>query len=242
MIGRIHSLESCGTVDGPGVRFVVFMQGCPMRCQFCHNPDTWDPRGPVQYEWTPDELLEETLRYRAFIRRGGVTCTGGEPLLQAPFVARYFQLCHEAGLHTALDTAGSLLTPATDELLNHTDLVLLDVKTLDDTLHTAYTGVPRDHNARFMERLQERGIPVWLRHVVVPGLTDETERLRAVARYAAAHSVVERIELLPYHTMGRTKYERMGINYPLEGVPELSREEKEKAMATVRALVSCPVQ
>lgn len=242
MIGRIHSLESMGTVDGPGLRFVVFMQGCPMRCQFCHNPDTWDPLAPVQYEWTPEQLLEETLRYRNFIRHGGVTCTGGEPLVQADFVTEYFRLCHEAGLHTALDTSGSIFTEASRRLIAECDLVMLDIKTLDDSRHKAYTGVEREHNQRFLDYLQETGTPTWVRHVVVPGITYNKEKLAALGRYIARYSVVETVELLGYHTMGRVKYERLGLPYPLDGVPDLTREERQEALRIVREQVACRVQ
>ena len=155
MIGRIHSVESFGTVDGPGIRFLAFMQGCPMRCQFCHNPDTWDPKGNVQWEWTPEQLMEETLKYRNFIRTGGVTCTGGEPLMQAEFVLEYFRLCHQNGIKTALDTSGAIFNDKARAVLAETDLVLLDIKTVDDVLHKRLTGMTRVHNAEFMQYLQD---------------------------------------------------------------------------------------
>lgn len=154
LIGRIHSLgDRFGTVDGPGIRFLAFMQGCPMRCLFCHNPDTWDLKAEVKYEWTPEQLLEETLRYRTYIKSGGVTCTGGEPLMQAPFVEAYFRLCHSEGIHTALDTSGVIFNDAVRSLLEVTDLVLLDIKTVDDELHRRLTAHPRTHNHR------DAGIP-----------------------------------------------------------------------------------
>mgnify|MGYP002517995689 CR=1 FL=1 len=139
IIGRIHSLESFGTVDGPGIRFLAFMQGCPMRCLFCHNPDTWDLKAPVKYEWTAQQLLEETLKYRNFIKTGGVTCTGGEPLVQAAFVEECFSLCKQEGIHTALDTSGVILNDAVRRLLEVTDLVLLDIKTVDDIVKLPFT-------------------------------------------------------------------------------------------------------
>ncbi|MBQ5840147.1 MAG: radical SAM protein, partial [Bacteroidaceae bacterium] len=151
IIGRIHSIESFGTVDGPGIRFLAFMQGCPMRCLFCHNPDTWDMKAPVKYEWTPEQLLEETLKYRNFIKTGGVTCTGGEPLMQAAFVEEYFRLCKQEGIHTALDTSGVILNDAVRRLLEVTDLVLLDIKTVDDALHQKLTAHTRTHNHQMME-------------------------------------------------------------------------------------------
>lgn len=238
MKGRIHSIETFGAVDGPGIRFVAFMQGCPMRCAFCHNPDTWNPQAPVQFEWEPEELLGEALRYRSFIRHGGVTVSGGEPLMQATFVREYFRLCQARGLHTALDTSGALATDAAFAVLDHTDLVLLDVKTLDDTLHKGYTGRTREANQRWMDHLAHLGKPTWIRHVVVPGHTDDPQHLRELARWIGQYApVVERVELLPYHTMGSYKYERLGIPYPLEGVPPLSQERITQARALMQELL-----
>lgn len=241
-IGRIHSLESFGTVDGPGIRFVVFLQGCPMRCQFCHNPDTWNPLAPVQYEWTARQLLEETLRYRNFIRTGGVTCTGGEPLMQAAFVEDYFRLCHEQAIHTALDTSGVIFSETARRVLEHTDLVLLDIKTTDDILHPRLTGCQRDNNRRFLDYLQQTGKPVWIRHVVTPGINDDDAHLQAVADYVAQYSVVECVEILPYHTLGRHKYDNLGLGYPLHDTPDLSTAAHQHAMDIFRNTVDCKVQ
>lgn len=238
MKGRIHSIETFGAVDGPGIRFVAFMQGCPMRCAFCHNPDTWAPQAPVQFEWEPEELLNEAIRYRSFIRKGGVTVSGGEPLLQAEFVREYFRLCKQKGLHTALDTSGVISTDAAFAVLDYTDLVLLDVKTTDDSLHQSYTGCLRKSNQAWMDRLAQMGKPTWIRHVVVPGYTADETRLRDVARWIGQYtSVVERVELLPYHTLGTYKYEELGIPYPLEGVPALSQEEITRARSIFRELL-----
>lgn len=250
MTGRIHSVESFGTVDGPGIRFVAFLQGCPMRCQFCHNPDTWDLHAPVQYEWTARQLLDEALRYKSFIRKGGVTLTGGEPLMQAAFAAEYFDLCHAEGLHTALDTSGIIfgnaatLAPAPDvaRTLEHTDLVMLDIKTVDDTMHRSYTGQDRTQCQAFLDYLQQTGKPTWIRHVVVPGMTDSCEQLTAVARHIAQYSVVERVELLPYHTMGIYKYSQLGLAYPLEGTEPLGKEGIDRARAIFRDILKCKVQ
>lgn len=235
IIGRIHSLESMGTVDGPGIRFVTFLQGCPMRCKFCHNPDTWDTGAEVKYEYTPEKLMREVRKYKNFIRSGGVTCTGGEPLLQAEFVEAFFHLCRAEGIHTALDTAGSVWTEAARRAAAAADLVLFDVKTVDDTIHKDYIGVTRTNNARFLDYLQEIGKPVWLRHVVVPGITDTDERLHSVAEYLRSYTVIERVEVLPYHTMGAFKYESLGMKYPLENVEPLSKERKENARAIFAA-------
>ena len=241
MVGRIHSLESFGTVDGPGIRFIAFLQGCPMRCQYCHNPDTWDPQRKCQYELTPEELLDEVKRYKNFIKTGGVTCTGGEPLMQAPFVEAFFRLCRETGFHTALDTSGVVFTDAAKRAVQETDLVMLDVKTTDDSLHPLLTGVPRKNNAAFMDYLQEIGKTTWVRHVIVPGVNDDDEHLQQVADYVKQYSVVERVELLPYHIMGTYKYEELGIKYPLEGVAPLSQERLQRAREIFRATVACEV-
>lgn len=230
MIGNIHSLESFGTVDGPGIRFVTFMQGCPLRCLFCHNPDTWDPAAECQYHMTPQELFDETVRYRSFIANGGVTVTGGEPLMQAEFVREYFALCQADGIHTALDTSGIYVTSTALSVLDHTNLVLLDIKTLDPDLHKRLTGHPGDNPRKFLDELQQRGIKTWIRHVVVPGLTDNDEWLEALGQFVNGYSVIEKVELLPYHTMGTFKYEKLGIAYPLAGVEPLSPERLNNAL------------
>lgn len=239
--GRIHSIESFGTVDGPGIRFLAFMQGCPMRCLFCHNPDTWDAKAPAKYEWTAEQLLEETLRYRNFIRTGGVTCTGGEPLMQARFVCEYFRLCHAEGIHTALDTSGVIFNDDVLRLLEVTDLVLLDIKTVDDELHRRLTSCPRTNTHRMMEHLQDTGKPVWIRHVVTPGINDDDRHLLATAEYISHYSVVERVDILPYHVMGEYKYDSLGIRYPLKGTPPLSTEKKQHAVGLFRSILSCKV-
>lgn len=247
--GRIHSLESFGTLDGPGIRFVVFLQGCPLRCAFCHNPDTWDPHAPVQYEMTPQELLTETLRYRSFIRRGGVTCTGGEPLMQAGFVADYFRLCHEHGLHTALDTSGAVFgdkasrmpSAPVEAAVRESDLVLLDIKTADDSLHEEYTGRDRSSNAAMLDYLQSIGKPVWIRHVVVPGITNREDRLRQVALYLRDYSVIERVEILPYHTMGVFKYDSLGIDYRLRDVSALTSDQADAARRIFAEYLDCRI-
>lgn len=215
------------------------MQGCPLRCQFCHNPDTWRADAPCQYEMTPRELLEETLRYRSFIKSGGVTVSGGEPLVQAGFVSEYFKLCKQEGLHTALDTAGSVCTPSTFAVLDHTDLALLDVKTMDPALYPRLTGRPQDNNLRFLDELQRRGTDTWIRHVVVPGLTDDDHWLRRLGELAASYSVVKKIEILPYHTLGAFKYGQLGLEYPLDGVPALSAERATEIRAMLSAYKPC---
>ena len=224
MTGKIHSLESFGTVDGPGIRFVTFMQGCPLRCRYCHNPDTWRADAPVKYELTPRQLLDEVLRYKSFIAKGGVTLTGGEPLMQPDFCREFFRLCRESGIHTALDTAGSVYNEKTLSVLDFTDLVLLDIKALQPELCRAVCGSDGRNALRLLDELERRGIDVWIRHVVVPGLTDDDRLLDELVGYLKPYRCVRKIEWLPYHTMGVFKYKDLGLAYPLEGVPPLPAE------------------
>ncbi len=230
MQGKIHSLESFGTVDGPGIRFVVFLQGCPLRCLYCHNPDTWDTKGGSKYLFTPDELLAEVLRYKSFIAKGGVTVTGGEPLLQAEFVKEFFLLCKEEGIHTALDTSGAIATQGALNALDNTDLVLLDVKSIDAVQHKELTGVKMNNTLKCLEHLEKNNIPTWVRHVIVPGWTDNDTLLKKLADFLAPYQCVEKVELLPYHDMGTRKYEQMGLEYSLKGVAPLSDERLQNAM------------
>ncbi|MDO4756147.1 MAG: pyruvate formate-lyase-activating protein [Parabacteroides sp.] len=234
MTGKIHSLESFGTVDGPGIRFVIFMQGCPLRCMYCHNPDTWDITKETPYQLEPEELLNEVLRYKNFIAKGGVTVTGGEPLLQPLFLKEFFRLCQENGLHTALDTSGYICSDKAFDVLNHVDLVLLDIKTISAQLHPRLTGVEQNNTLQFLEELERRGIPTWIRHVIVPNLTDDDEALEALAEYICKYKVVQKVELLPYHTMGVYKYEAQGLAYPLKGVDALSKERLDHAKEIFR--------
>jgi pyruvate formate lyase activating enzyme len=227
--GKIHSFESFGTVDGPGIRFVVFAQGCPLRCLYCHNPDTWDT-GKGKIEMTPEELIAEVVRYKNFIqKKGGVTFTGGEPLLQAAFVRDFFTLCQQEQLHTALDTSGCLLNESVKELLNVTDLVLLDVKSIDAVEYKQLTSGVLAQTLAFLDYLQQIGKTTWVRHVLVPQLTDNDERLHQLATYLKRYSVVEKVELLPYHKLGIFKYEALGMVDPLANTEALSHERLQHA-------------
>lgn len=239
MLGLIHSLESFGTVDGPGVRFVIFMQGCPLRCLFCHNPDTWDIDDKCQYEFTPEQLINEVLKYRTFIKSGGVTVSGGEPLMQAEFVADFFQLCHDEGLHTTLDTSGAIIPNKVQKVLDNTDLVLLDIKTMDAELYPKLTGVRQNNNLAFLDILEERKIKTWVRHVVVPGLTDNNQWLNRLGEYVSHYNCVEKIEILPYHTLGTYKYEKLGEKYKLEGVPALSEARAKEIRSMLAQYKTC---
>ena len=224
MKGYIHSLESFGTVDGPGIRFVIFLQGCPLRCLYCHNPDTWDTKHPSKYTMTPSELITEVLKYKNFIKSGGVTVTGGEPLLQAEFLKEFFQLCKSENIHTALDTSGFIYSPKALEVLEFVDLVLLDIKAIDPTLYKSLTSVKLENTLKFLDYLEEKNIDTWVRHVIVPDLTDKDEQLEKLAQYLTHYQVVKKIELLPYHTMGIHKYEQLSLNYTLKDTPALSPE------------------
>ncbi|MCS7460949.1 pyruvate formate-lyase-activating protein [Paenibacillus doosanensis] len=228
--GRIHSIETFGTVDGPGIRFVLFMQGCALQCQYCHNPDTWDSaKGRVV---TVDEILGELEPYLEYYRRsgGGITVTGGEPTLQAAFVAALFtEVKRRWGLHTALDSSGFCEPDHVQELMEVTDLVLLDVKHIDPAKHTALTSQSNERTLHFAELLSAQGKPVWIRHVLVPGLTDGSEDLRKLGAFLGKLTNVEKLELLPYHRMGVYKWQQLGRPYPLEGVAEPDEREVERA-------------
>ncbi|WP_294079184.1 pyruvate formate-lyase-activating protein [Proteiniphilum sp. UBA5384] len=234
MLGRIHSLESFGTVDGPGIRFVVFLQGCPLRCLYCHNPDTWDPKQSGKYLLSPEELLEEVLRYKSFIAKGGVTVTGGEPLLQPEFLYEFYSLCKENGIHTALDTSGAIFTQAVQRVLDMVDLVLLDVKSIDANQHKELTGVKIDNTLKSLNFLEEKNKPTWVRHVIVPGWTDDDLLLKKTADYLSPYRCIEKVELLPYHDMGTRKYEQLGMEYRLKNTLPLSKERLENVRTIFR--------
>ena len=238
MTGRIHSLESFGTVDGPGVRFVVFFQGCPMRCLYCHNPDTWTVGAGSEY--TADQILTRVVRNAPFYETGGLTATGGEPLLQAEFLAELFEGAKAKGIHTCLDTSGAVFDPRSEEslaridrVLDATDLVMLDLKHVDTERHRVLTGRGNEQILAFAEHLSARGIPARIRHVLAPGYTDDEASLRALGRYLSAFDNLESVEVLPYHTLGRAKYENLGIPYPMGDAPQLSEREAKEAQRII---------
>ena len=230
MTGRIHSFESFGTVDGPGIRFVVFLQGCPLRCQYCHNPDTWGADAP---EYTVEDVAARVLRYKNYFGdKGGVTVTGGEPLLQIDFVIELFTLLKSKGIHTCVDTSGITFNPDSaisvekhKKLLQVTDLFLLDIKHIDDEACKKLTGQSNAHTLAFTKFLSERKKPTWIRQVILPGVTDEDEVLRRTRAFIDGLSNVEKVEVLPYHTMGMAKYEKLGLEYPLKDVAAPSKEK-----------------
>ena len=235
--GYIHSFESFGTVDGPGIRFVVFMQGCPLRCKYCHNPDTWTKSGTA---YTAEQVCAEALKYRNYFGdTGGVTVSGGEPLLQMDFVTELFERLKEKGIHTALDTSGYMFDPENPEsvekhkvLIRFTDLALHDIKHIDSKSHESLTGKGNEHTLAFAEFLSDNGISMWIRHVLVPGLTDDDEALKRLKAFIDTLETVKKVEVLPYHTMGEVKYEKLGYDYPLKGVrpPEKERVQNAKRL------------
>lgn len=236
--GRIHSVESCGAVDGPGLRFVLFLQGCAMRCRYCHNPDTWSP-GEGQ-EATVDSLLAEIRSYLPFMKAsgGGVTVSGGEPLLQPEFVAELFMRCRKLGIHTALDTGGCADPERARQVLAQTDLMLLDMKHPDPWKHKALTGVSNSRPLAVAHLATEMKVPIWIRYVVVPGWTDDPADVEALADRVATMPTVVKVELLPYHLLGRHKWASLGIPYTLEGVapPPGATLERIRAQLVARGI------
>lgn len=237
--GRIHSLESFGTVDGPGTRFVVFVQGCPMRCAYCHNPDTWEMNGGTLME--PSYIIEQYERNKAFYANGGgLTVTGGEPLMQIDFMIDLFTLAKEHGIHTCIDTSGIAFNPSNaalmekmDKLMSMTDLVMLDIKHIDPEKHKELTQQPNTNILKYAEYLNDKHIDMWIRHVVVPGLTDDDRYLFKLGYYIGQFTNLKALDVLPYHTMGEKKYESLGIPYKLKGVPAMDI----KTLLTKKAVI-----
>lgn len=238
--GNIHSIESFGTVDGPGIRFVVFVQGCPLRCKYCHNVDTRSIG--TGKEISSEQIIAELTDYRPFIRAsgGGITVSGGEPLLQMPFLTELFRLCKTVGVHTAIDTSGGCYvdTPrfhrVFDELAKYTDLILLDLKEIDPEKHKWLTGVPNQRILAFARYLSDKKIPVWIRHVLVPGVTDSESDLIRLGAFVATLSNVERVDILPYHRMGIYKWQALGLKYELDKIDPPSEQDIKRARRLLR--------
>lgn len=234
MYGYIHSTESFGSVDGPGVRFVIFVAGCPMRCQFCHNPDTWDMS--VGEKTNADELVEKALRYRAYWKQdGGVTVSGGEPLMQIDFLIELFKKLKDNGVHTTIDTSGALFTrdepffSKFEELMKYTDLLLVDIKHIDTQKHMELTGRPNDNILDMLRYLSDIKKPVWIRHVLVPQRSDFDEYLLKTREFLDTLENVEKVEVLPYHTLGVSKWKALGLEYHLDGIDPPAKERVENA-------------
>lgn len=231
MTGRIHSIETFGTVDGPGIRYVLFLQGCPMRCKYCHNPDTWEFSGGNVRE--AKDIVTDILKYKNYYVNGGVTVSGGEPLHQMDFVLELFKLLKEEGIETALDTSGVYYNPRNTEkldmVLKYTDIVLLDIKHINDKEHRSLTGQTNVNILDFAHYLDKKNKRVWIRHVIVPTINLNLEDLTKTREFLNTLSNVENISVLPYHTLALPKYENMGLVYPLAGVPEPTEKEIEFA-------------
>ena len=230
MKGRIHSLESFGTVDGPGVRFVVFTQGCPLRCLYCHNPDTWAPTGGTEY--SVEELLELYEHNAMFYRNGGLTVTGGEPLMQIDFVIELFTKARKKKIHTCLDTSGGTfslgnlpLLEKMKQLMAVTNLVMLDIKHIDEAIHKELTGVPSKGIMDFARFIDAHEVPILIRHVIVPGYTDGREEQYQLGQFLGTLKHVKALDVLPYHNMGEVKYETLGMAYPLKGVAPVNPDK-----------------
>lgn len=230
MVGNIHSIESFGTVDGPGVRFVVFTQGCPLRCQYCHNPDTWEFGKGMKMN--PEEILKQYEKNRSFYKNGGLTVTGGEPLAQLDFVTELFEMAKKRDIHTCLDTSGGTFhlgdeayLKRLNRLLDATDLVMLDIKHIDSEEHRKLTGMGNENILDFARYLDEYGVQMWIRHVVVPGITYKEDFLYGLGEFIGTLRHVKALDVLPYHKMGEAKYKNLGIVYPLAGVEALGKDE-----------------
>lgn len=238
MKGRIHSLESFGTVDGPGTRYVVFLQGCPMRCAYCHNPDTWEINAGKEMD--ASYIMEQYDRNKMFYQNGGLTVTGGEPLLQVDFLIELFTLAKKENVHTCIDSSGITYKPGNieyikklDILMSMTDLVMLDIKHIDPIKHKELTSQPNDGILAFAQYLADKKVDVWIRHVVVPGITDDDEYLFKLGYFIGGLSNLKALDVLPYHDMAKPKYQKLGIDYKLKDVPPLDASvaiEKKKVI------------
>lgn len=227
--GKLHSFETCGMVDGPGLRFIVFTQGCPLRCKYCHNPESWKLRD-AKYERTPSFVVNEIKKYKSFIQNGGgMTITGGEPFMQPDFIKEIFKGCQKEGIHTCVDTSGYFFNDKVKEVLEYVDLVLLDIKCIDPDEYFELTKVPLENTLKFAKYLDEIGKPTWIRHVLVPGITDRDDYLEKTADFVATLKNVEKVEILPFHKMGEFKWKERGMDYQLDKVETPTRERVENA-------------
>ncbi|WP_077213363.1 pyruvate formate-lyase-activating protein [Bacillus dakarensis] len=244
MNGNIHSIETFGTVDGPGIRYVIFTQGCLLRCQFCHNADTWEIGTGKQM--SVSEIIDDLKSYLPFIEAsgGGITVSGGEPLLQIPFLIELFKECKKLGIHTTIDSSGGCYSHAEQfqqnlkELLKYTDLILLDLKHIDRKKHIKLTGMANDHILEFAQFLSSQNVPIWVRHVLVPTISDEEQDLRRLGDFIGTLTNIEKIEVLPYHKLGVYKWEALGLDYPLKDIEPPSDEKVELAYKHLTAKVT----
>ncbi len=233
IIGRVHSIQSMGTLDGPGVRFVVFLQGCNLRCGCCHNPDTREMQGGTEY--TAEEIVKKAVRFKEYFgEEGGVTLSGGEPLLQPEFAREIFALCHKEGINTCLDTSGSVLNDEVKALLEETDRVLLDIKYTEEEKYLRYVGCGMEKPMRFLSYLNEKNIPVTLRQVIIPTLNSDEENAHRLRKIAETHKNIDKTELLPFKKICQVKYDKMGIVFPFADLPTPDREMMEKLNGLIK--------
>ena len=232
--GRVHSFQSLGTVDGPGIRYVVFLQGCNLRCGCCHNPDTWDMNGGTEY--TAEDILSKAVRFREYFgEKGGITLSGGEPLLQSEFAYELFAMCHKNGINTCLDTSGSVLNDDVKRLLSVTDRVLLDVKYADDEAYHKYVGCSLAKPLEFLDYANSQAIPVTLRQVTIPTLNDNELSVKFLADLKSRYTVIDKIELLPFRKICQVKYDDMGIEFPFRDIPTPTTEQMQKLKEIINA-------
>ncbi len=236
MQGYVHSLQSLGTVDGPGVRSVVFLSGCPLRCVYCHNPDTWERQESQLTD--ANELAERLLSFYSFIKNGGVTFSGGEPLLQAEFVTEVSSILQKAGLHIAIDTCGAPITLFAERLMETADLFLLDIKMTSEEDYKRYTGGSLQATLTFLDRLEELQKDVWIRHVVVPGINDTDEDMQRLAKLIGGYNCIKKVELLPFKNLCLEKYHTLNIPFPLEGTPPMRTDEIERLEGVLQEALS----
>lgn len=225
---RVHSIETCGTVDGPGIRYILFLAGCPLRCKYCHNCDTW--KAQVGRQMTVDEIMEDVIKYKPYFKfsKGGITVSGGEPTLQWEVLEELLRRCKEEGIHTCIDTSGYCDIDTADHFLPNTDLVLLDIKHIDDQKHRALTGVSNEKTLAFARHLMKTKIPMWIRYVVVPGYSDDPQDIEELCAFLNTLDNIQRVELLAYHKMGVSKWKELGLTYELEHVEPPTKEQMEE--------------
>ncbi|NLL04785.1 MAG: pyruvate formate lyase-activating protein [Clostridiaceae bacterium] len=222
IMGYVHSVETFGTLDGPGIRYIVFLQGCPLRCKYCHNPDTWGCQKGKKMSST--DVFLDILKYKNYIKTGGVTVSGGEPLLQSDFVAELLKLCRDNGIHTCIDTSGIIPVEACKNAINEADLLLMDIKHIDTEKCKEITGQGNENTLAMLEYCQEHNKDIWIRYVLVPGLTDDEEAIKRMAEYLSGFSVIKKIEILPFHKMGEFKWEQLGLQYALGSTREPTKD------------------
>ena len=222
IMGYVHSVETFGTLDGPGIRYVVFLQGCPLRCKYCHNPDTWGCQEGKKM--TSTDVFSDILKYKNYIKTGGVTVSGGEPLLQSDFVAELLKLCHDNGIHTCIDTSGIIPVEACKNAINEADLLLMDIKHIDTEKCKEITGQGNENTLAMLEYCQKQNKDIWIRYVLVPGLTDDEVAIERMAKYLSGFSVIKKIEVLPFHKMGEFKWKQLGLQYMLDSTCEPTKD------------------